>query len=102
MMATIKLRRERCKGCGLGEGDPGSGVDCLPVPGRELALEAGNERLADMVIMGSLVEKSSVVGMKVLQKALYPGLDVRYHFVIPANQGAMDKGAEFVRNGARR
>ena len=76
-------------------------MDCLPVPSRELALEAGNERLADMVILGTLVEKSGVVGMKALKKALYPGLDVRYHSMIPANQSAMDKGSELVRNGRR-
>jgi 2-oxoglutarate ferredoxin oxidoreductase subunit gamma len=78
------------------------GVSCLSVPTRELALEAGNERLANMVILGALVEKSGVVSMKALKKALYPGLDVRYHSMIPANQSAMDKGAEFVRNGGRR
>jgi len=76
------------------------GVDCLGIPSRELALEAGNERLANMVILGALVEKSHVVDLKALKKALYPGLDVRYHKMIAANQKAMDKGAEFVRNHA--
>ena len=33
------------------------------MPSRELALEAGNERLADMVILGALVEKSGVLSI---------------------------------------
>jgi len=74
------------------------GVECLRVPSRELALEAGNERLANMVILGALVEKSGVLGLKSLKKALYPALDVRYHRMIPANQDAMDRGAAFVRD----
>lgn len=62
------------------------GVECLRVPGWEPALKTGNERLADMV------------RLKALEKALYPALDVRYHSMIPANQNAMDMGAESVRN----
>jgi 2-oxoglutarate ferredoxin oxidoreductase subunit gamma len=73
-------------------------VSCLRIPSRELAIEAGNERLSNMVILGALVEKTSVVSLKSLKKALYPALDVRYHQMIPANQKAMEKGAEFVRN----
>ncbi|MFO7783241.1 MAG: 2-oxoacid:acceptor oxidoreductase family protein [Thermodesulfobacteriota bacterium] len=77
------------------------GVDCLRVPGLELAMEAGNERLANMVILGALVERSRVLSRKALKKALYQALDVRYHNMIPANEKAMDMGAEFVRNGGR-
>jgi 2-oxoglutarate ferredoxin oxidoreductase subunit gamma len=61
-------------------------------------MEAGNEKLANMVILGALVEKSRVVSLKSLKKALYPALDVRYHKMIPANRAAMDKGSEFIRN----
>jgi 2-oxoglutarate ferredoxin oxidoreductase subunit gamma len=75
------------------------GVDLLCVPALELAMEAGNDRLANMVILGALVERSGAVSRKALKKALYPALDVRYHKMIPANQKAMDVGAEFVING---
>jgi 2-oxoglutarate ferredoxin oxidoreductase subunit gamma len=74
------------------------GLKCVGVPTRELAMEAGNEKLANMVILGALVEKSRVVSLKSLKKALYPALDVRYHKMIPANRAAMDKGSEFIRN----
>lgn len=74
------------------------GLKCVGVPTRELAGELGNEKLGNMVILGALVEKSRVVSLKALKKALYPALDVRYHKMIPANRAAMDKGAEFIRN----
>jgi 2-oxoglutarate ferredoxin oxidoreductase subunit gamma len=73
------------------------GVEAVKVPCRELALEVGNERLANMVILGATVEKSKVVSLKSLKKALYPALDVRYHKMIGMNTEAMEKGAAFVK-----
>ena len=72
------------------------GVEILMVPSRELALEAGNERLANMVVLGATVQKSGVTALKSLKKALYQALDQRYHEMIPKNMAAMEKGAEFV------
>jgi 2-oxoglutarate ferredoxin oxidoreductase subunit gamma len=72
------------------------GIKCLMIPSRELALEAGNERLANMVVLGAAVRKSGVVDLKSLKKALYPALDLRYHKMIDANIKAMEMGARFV------
>ena len=71
-------------------------ANILMVPTRELALEVGNERLANMVILGAIVRKSEVVALESLKKALYPALDLRYHKMIPMNQSAIDRGARFV------
>lgn len=75
------------------------GIEVLMVPSRELALEVGNERLTNMVILGALAEKSGVVAVKSLKKALYPALDARYHRMIPMNSDALEIGARFVRDG---
>jgi 2-oxoglutarate ferredoxin oxidoreductase subunit gamma len=72
------------------------GIDVLMVPSRELALEVGNERLANMVVLGAMVRKSGVVALKSIQKALYPALDPRYHKMIASNIAAMEKGAGYV------
>lgn len=73
------------------------GIECLLVPSRELALETGHERLSNMVVLGAAVQKTGVVSLKSLQKALYPALDQRYHKMIDINKEAMERGAELVR-----
>lgn len=76
-----------------------NGVKVMEVPTRELALEAGNERLANMVILGALIQKSGVVNFKSLKKALQTALDPRYHHLIPDNLKALEKGACFAKAG---
>ena len=46
------------------------------IPSRDLALEMGNERLANMIIPGAVVQKSGVMALKSLKKALYQVLDL--------------------------
>jgi 2-oxoglutarate ferredoxin oxidoreductase subunit gamma len=75
------------------------GIDCLMIPTRELALEVGNERLANMVMLGFAVKKSGMVKLEALKKALYPALDPRYHKMIEINILAMERGAQFVEDG---
>ena len=73
------------------------GIELLMVPTRELALEVGNERLTNMVILGAIVQKCGLIALKSLKKALYPALDLRYHKMIPMNEEAIERGARFVR-----
>lgn len=75
------------------------GIDCLMIPSRDLALEVGNERLANMVILGAAVERCGAVHIRSLKKALHPALDLRYHRMLKMNEMAMERGAAFVRNG---
>lgn len=71
------------------------GVDCLLVPSRDLALELGNERLANMVVLGAAVRRTAVVRVRSLKKALYGALDQRYHNMIDLNSKALELGARF-------
>ena len=71
------------------------GVELLKVPSRDLALEVGNERLANMVILGAIVRKSGVVELKSLRKALFSALAPRYHKMIDINMQALERGARF-------
>ena len=73
------------------------GLELLMVPSRELALEVGNERLANMVILGAIAQKSGVITLKSLKKALYSALDLRYHKMIPMNINALERGARLVK-----
>ena len=76
------------------------GFQCVMVPTRDLALELGNERLANMVMLGATVRKSGVIRIGSLKKALYPALDRRYHTMIETNAAALERGAKFIEEGA--
>jgi len=67
----------------------------LRVPSLALAQEIGNPRLANMILLGALVELSGVVSVADMVKVLPSALDPRYHKMIPANQAALERGAGF-------
>lgn len=73
------------------------GLDIIMVPSRDLALEAGDERLANMVVLGAIMQKTGVMTLRSLKKALYQALDQRYHEMISMNVEAIGKGADFLR-----
>ena len=75
------------------------GVKIIMVPSRELALEVGNDRLSNMVVLGAIIQRSGIVTLKSLKKALYQALDRRYHKMITINMKAMERGASFVKEG---
>jgi 2-oxoglutarate ferredoxin oxidoreductase subunit gamma len=71
------------------------GPDIMMVPAIELAREAGNDRLANMVILGALAGKNSVVSVGSLVKAMEETLPERAHGMIPVNTQALEAGAAF-------
>ena len=77
------------------------GIEILMVPSRELALEAGNERLANMVVLGAVVRKSGVISLKSLKKGLPQALDLRYHNMLKMNIKALEIGARFAEDDSR-
>jgi 2-oxoglutarate ferredoxin oxidoreductase subunit gamma len=72
-------------------------IEILPVPVNEIAIENGNPKLANMVALGSFVEKTKLVRMDSLFDSLEKVLDERYHHLIPSNIKAIQIGAEFIR-----
>ena len=52
-----------------------------------------------MVILGALVQRSGVITVASLKRALRPALDLRYHRMIAQNVKALERGAKFVREG---
>lgn len=81
------------------EGMSFKGVEVLMVPTRDLALEVGNERLTNMVILGATVQRCGAVGIRSMQKALYSALDKRYHGMIEINTQAIERGAQYAETG---
>lgn len=74
------------------------GPKVLMVPAMELAREAGNDRLSNMVILGSLVAGSGVTSVESLVRAMEETLPERALKMLPVNTAAVEKGAEFAKN----
>ncbi|MFH1147894.1 MAG: 2-oxoacid:acceptor oxidoreductase family protein [Pseudomonadota bacterium] len=74
----------------------------LLVPANDLAREAGDERLGNMVALGSLVAECGVVRLKSLVKVLPQIIQERYHDLLPVNIKCLEKGREYIRNVADR
>nr|WP_320051110.1 2-oxoacid:acceptor oxidoreductase family protein [uncultured Desulfuromonas sp.] len=80
--------------------DDGSSRDDVTkvlIPANEMALEIGDARLVNMIILGAYLEYSKVVKMDTVKEALKVVLPERNHRFLPLNYQALEKGAEFCR-----
>jgi 2-oxoglutarate ferredoxin oxidoreductase subunit gamma len=82
--------------------DPGEAsrqdINVLPVPANDIAIKNGNPKLANMVALGAFIEKTGLVEMTSLFNSFEKVLEKKYHFLIPANVKAIERGAEFIRS----
>jgi len=72
-------------------------IRVIYVPANEIATELGNDRVANMVALGALVEATQVVKMDSIVESLKKALPPHRHNLIPLNRTALDRGAEIVR-----
>jgi 2-oxoglutarate ferredoxin oxidoreductase subunit gamma len=75
------------------------GVKTIWVPTIELAAKAGDQRLANMAMLGAVIEETKVLSQEAVVKAFSRALDKRYHKMIPINTKALEEGARFIREG---
>jgi len=73
-------------------------IEILPIPFNDIAIENGNPKLANMVALGTFVEKTKLVRMTSLFESFEKVLDERYHHLIPSNIEAIELGAQFVKS----
>ena len=72
-------------------------LNILSIPANDLALEAGDVRLVNMIAIGAYAERSGAVALDSLKQSLAITLPERNHRFIPMNIHALDLGAGFVR-----
>jgi 2-oxoglutarate ferredoxin oxidoreductase subunit gamma len=72
-------------------------VDAYYVPANEIAVELGNGRAANMVMLGAYLELVSPVAVDSIIEAFKKVFGERKAHLIPLNQAALEKGAEAVR-----
>jgi 2-oxoglutarate ferredoxin oxidoreductase subunit gamma len=69
----------------------------IQVPTIDLAAKAGDQRLANMAMLGALIEETGALTREAVIKAFKRALDKRYHKMIPTNTAALQEGARFIR-----
>lgn len=75
-------------------------IRMLGVPVIELAAEAGNDRLGNMVALGAFLQRTGAVSIDSVIEALPEVLAERHHKLIPLNTRVLRKGFEYAeRNG---
>jgi 2-oxoglutarate ferredoxin oxidoreductase subunit gamma len=71
----------------------------IMVPTIELAAKVGDQRLANMAMMGAMIEETKAISQEAVVKAFKRVMDKRYHKMIPINTAALEEGAKFIREG---
>lgn len=68
------------------------------IPAAKMAEEIGNPRLANMIMVGALLEAEEVLPLDVVKQALEHHIPERHQKTLPNNFKAMDEGAAFVKD----
>ncbi len=78
-------------------------LNIVEIPVNGIASELGDERVANMVALGAYIEKTHIVKMESISKALKNMLPGRYQNLIPLNEKALEMGAKFTKeNGGEK
>lgn len=72
-------------------------VQAYYIPANEIAIEIGNSKVANMVMLGAYVELTKAVSFEALHKAFAKVFGERKAHLIEINKQALEKGAEAVR-----
>jgi len=80
------------------EPDVDESIDILAVPADDIAIELGNQKAANMVVIGAYLQRRGLFGPDAAAKSLPDVLAERYHNTLPLNTKALQRGAEFAKN----
>lgn len=73
-------------------------IEIISIPADELAVELGNQKAANMVMLGAYLHKRGSLTPDDAADALPQVLAKRYHGTLPVNTEALRRGAEFAEN----
>jgi 2-oxoglutarate ferredoxin oxidoreductase subunit gamma len=73
-------------------------IDVLAVPADDIAVELGNLKIANMVMVGAYLAKRGLLAVEQAARALPYVLAKRYHKTLPINTEALHRGAELANN----
>lgn len=72
-------------------------VTVIEIPANGIARELGSDRVANMVMLGAFLGRTGAVRMESVVESLRKALPPHRHNLIPLNEQALTKGADFAR-----
>ena len=72
-------------------------IQVYRVDAMDMATEMRNERAFNMLVLGGLLKVVPMVHLENVHKGLIKSLPERHHHLIPANEAAIQKGMEIIR-----
>ena len=72
-------------------------IDVVYVPANELAAELGNEKMANVVLLGAMLGKREILPIESVKRTLDLHIPQRRKQIIEPNKRALERGVQFVR-----
>lgn len=72
-------------------------IKVIAVPANEIAAELGNDRVANMVVMGAILKQTGIVDIETVMSVLQKTMTGRKQALLPLNRQALEKGMELVK-----
>jgi 2-oxoglutarate ferredoxin oxidoreductase subunit gamma len=69
-------------------------IHLLPIAAGDEALRLKNTKVLNMIVLGAFLERTRVVEIGSVMKALRKALPERYHHLLPLNEQALHRGME--------
>lgn len=67
-------------------------VKVIRIPANDIAIKLGNNKVANMVLLGSYIQQKQLINIKTIETGLKYILPERRHNLIPANKKALERG----------
>jgi len=74
-----------------------SDIRVVSIPANEIAIELGNVRVVNMIMLGAYLELTKAVGVDTVMECLRDAFGPRRENLLPINRKAMEAGAAIVR-----
>ncbi|MDB9822498.1 2-oxoacid:acceptor oxidoreductase family protein [Deltaproteobacteria bacterium] len=71
-------------------------IEVIKVPANDIAIELGNERTLNMIMLGAFVEKTGITTQDSIMKGLAEVLKGKKKSIMELNRKGMEKGADYV------
>ena len=73
-------------------------IETIYVPANDLAVELGNARMANVILLGAMLSKREVVSLKGIERTLDSHLPAERKKIIEPNKRALARGVEYARS----
>jgi 2-oxoglutarate ferredoxin oxidoreductase subunit gamma len=71
-------------------------ITIIKINATEIAIELGNKRIANMILIGAFLEKTKILGMESIMESLQKVLALEKHHLLEVNHKALLKGTVLI------